>query len=75
MRYKLKDKPSAKNYKKEVLIKKYLFLPKLINREWRWLEYTGYVKVVDFSLKSDGCGYFYEKYKWVDKCWIEDWEG
>ena len=55
------------------IIKKFLFVPKCINNEYRWLEFANIKQVFQKQINwkyYDGIGYYeYGEYVWVDKEW------
>ena len=56
------------------IITKFLFFPKCINDEYRWLEFANIKQVLEKQTNWEYfeiVGYYeYEEYVWVDKEWI-----
>lgn len=76
----IKFDPPAKNYNygtKRVKIK-FLFLPKKINHELRWLERGMWIQEVDYTLHFYDYGltkfrkYFWRDVEWLDKYGVEE---
>lgn len=73
MRFQL-EKPLAKrDFGKKRTISKFLWFPKRINYEIRWLEEALIEQVVDYRFVRDNdCpSVIYEKYYWKDSRWID----
>lgn len=63
MRWKQKEKPTLHETR---IIKKFLFFPKCINKEWRWLEKCMYMqKYIKLTSNPFICD-------WVDTLWINN---
>jgi hypothetical protein len=43
------------------VVKRFLFIPKIINRDWRWLEFAKIEQEMTFL----------NKWVWIDKRWID----
>lgn len=77
MRIKFDPPAKSKNYGKKRVKTKFLFFPKKINHELRWLEKAMWVQKVDYDVKVSGSGYSYEstrKYYWKDIDWLDNYQ-
>jgi hypothetical protein len=51
------------------VVSKFLFFPKRIDREWRWLEKASYRQICVKVMNHGSYDYRYHK-EWADKEWI-----
>lgn len=73
LRIKLNYNPTSKDYEKERLKCQFLFIPKVINHELRWLERAVILQFCDFKYvyDKDIVGMYYKKYYWKDVEWVD----
>ena len=73
MRFKL-DKPARESdYRKTRTIHKFLWLPRMINYEIRWLEGALIEQRVDYNLHLGNYpSESYKKYYWKDIRWVDE---
>ena len=65
MKIKLKPEPKVGD---TIIVSKFLWFPKSINREWRWLEKASYKRKYDAVPVSDrSCIHTWVNIEWVDK--------
>ena len=68
MRYKFKNNITLKEGD-EREVNRFLFLPKIINEELRWMERTSWIEVLTKYSTLDQFGFKDFYYRWVPKIW------
>jgi len=51
-------------------LSKFLWLPKLLDHEWRWLQRASIAQSFDEDTFGDMCGHIVTGYSWYDIGWI-----
>lgn len=74
LRIKFNTKPNENDFNNNSIkvVGKFLFLPKVLNKELRWLEKTEYIQFVDCKAHYYEGGSIGYSYNWKDLCWCDD---
>lgn len=65
---KMKSRPEATHYGQNYIHEDYLFFPKKLGDEWRWLEWAKWKSVVIYMVVYPGCspiGLMWKETEWV----------